>query len=82
MADLGGVAHLDGQVERVPITASFSRLRHVAALDQIGDDPLRCPLRDPDRLCDVTQAYIRVALQAQEHLRMARQKVPTTFFRT
>jgi hypothetical protein len=80
--ELRSVAHRDAAFDRVLIAPSDASTRDVAGVDEIGDDSLRSPLRDPDRLGDVAQAGIRTPLNAQEHLSMARQEVPAVLFRT
>jgi hypothetical protein len=47
------MAHLLLAVDRVVISAPCPLTSHVALRDQVGDDPLRRPLRDPDAFGDV-----------------------------
>jgi hypothetical protein len=75
------VAHLDGRVERVTIPAPLPGLGHVPARNEVGDDPLRSALRDPDGFGDIAQPNVGIALKAQEDLRVARQELPACVFR-
>jgi hypothetical protein len=49
-------------MDLVPVPASYSLARDVSGLDEVGDDSLRCALRDPNGLRDIAQAYPGVAL--------------------
>lgn len=82
MVDLRWVPHSHGPIQRVPVPAALPLSRDITSLNEIRDDPLGSSLRDPDRMSDITEPHGRTALQAQEHLGVAREKVPTLGFRT
>ena len=82
MITLRGVPHGRTEIERVVIAPSLSLAGHVASHNEIRDDPLRGALRYPHGLGDVAQPRTRVALQAQEYLRVTRDKTPRCGFRT
>jgi hypothetical protein len=74
--------HSNAPVELVPVAPALALSRHVPGVDEIRDDSLRGTLRDTHRLRDVTQPNPGIALKAQKHLRVTREKVPTLRFRT
>lgn len=71
MAALGCVAHRGGPVDCVAVAASDARALEVAGVDEVGDDPLRGALSDPDSCGDVPKPYVWVAGDAEQHLRVA-----------
>jgi hypothetical protein len=80
VALLRRMTHLDAWVDRVMVTPPDPPPLHVAAFDEVYDDPLRRPLRDPDVLSEVTQPYIRVLRNGEKHLSMVRQEGPGRVF--
>jgi len=48
----------------------------VALLDEVGHDPLRGPLGDAHAVGDVADPDARVAVDAQERLRVVREEGP------
>ena len=76
MIALRGVSHGRTEIERVVIPPSLPLAGHVASHDEVRDDPLRRALGYSHGLCDVAQPRARVALETEEHLRMARDKPP------
>ena len=63
-------------VHLVVVAASLALAADVAGLDELGDDPLRRALGDPDLGRDVAQADPRVARDAQQHVRVVREEGP------
>jgi hypothetical protein len=80
--ELRSVAHRDAALDRVVVAPSDASTRDVTGVHEVGDDSLRSPLGDSHRPGDVPQAGIRIPLNAQEHLGVARQEVPAALFRT
>ena len=76
MIALRGVAHGGTEIERVVIPPSLPLAGDVAGHDEVRDDPLRRALRYPHGLGDVAQPRARVALYAEKHLCVARDKTP------
>ena len=76
MIALRGVPHSRTAIERVVIPPSLPLAGHIAGDDEVRDDPLRRALRYSHGLCDVAQPRARVALYAEEHLCVARDKTP------
>lgn len=76
MIALRGVPHVRTAIERVVVPPSLTLAGDVASHDEVRDDPLRRALRYSHGLCDVAQPRTRVALQTEEHLRVARDKTP------
>ena len=54
VARLRGVPHLAVAVHEVPVAAADALPLHEAVSDQVGENPLRRPLRDADRVRNVT----------------------------
>jgi hypothetical protein len=75
---LGRMPHRDVPVEQVAVTPSLAPTRDVPRIDEVGDDPLRRALRDAYGLCDIAQARTGAALQAKQHLGVAREEVPVS----
>ena len=76
MIALRGVPHGRTEIERVVIAPSLSLAGHVASHNEIRDDPLRGALRYPHGLGDLAQPRPRVALYAEKHLCVTRDKTP------
>ena len=74
--------HPHAPVECVPVPTAFAFPRDIARVDEIGDDALRRPLCYPNRLGDISKPRVGIALDAEEHLGVAREKVPALSFRT
>jgi hypothetical protein len=68
MSELCSVSHLDAGVDPIAIATPDPSTGDVAGVIQIGHDPLRGPLGDPDALGDISQPDTLVARDAQEHL--------------
>jgi len=62
------VAHREVAPDRVGVAAPEPGAVDVAGLDEVGKDPLRRTLRDPDPFGDVTQPHVRVLGEAEQHL--------------
>jgi hypothetical protein len=70
------VSHGCVPLEDVFVTAPDAPPLDAAGLNEISNDPLSCPLGDPDRLGDVPQPDVAVLRDAQKHLRVIRKKRP------
>ena len=57
-------------IDRVAVTSSDFGAGEVLLGDQLGDDPLGCPFGDPNLLGDVSRSRLRVACDAEKHVRM------------
>ena len=79
MAFLGGVSeHRRVPVDHVPIAAALPLAVDIAGLHEVGQDALRGSERDADFVRDVTQANIGVAGDAEQHLRVVGDELPTS----
>ena len=76
MFALRGVSHVRLAIERVVIAPSLTLAGHVARHDEVRDDPLCRALRYSHGFCDIPQPCAGVALETEEHLRVARDKTP------
>ena len=76
VVELGWMTHGDAAGELVLVPSSHTFTGDVAGLDEISDDPLRRPLGDADGRSYVAHSNTRVALDAEEHLRVAGDEVP------
>jgi hypothetical protein len=80
MADLvvglGCVPHLEVSVDVVAIAPPDLLTLEVAGLDQIGDDPLRCPFGDPDHLREISEPNVGILSDTQQDLRVVREEPP------
>ena len=70
------MAHPRTPVDGVVVASSDALASHVAGLSEVADDALRRSLGDTHGLGYVTQANVRVARKAEEHLSMTRNEVP------
>ena len=52
--------------DRVAVTATDARALHVTGIDEVGDDLVRAALADADRFCDLPNARIRIARDAEK----------------
>jgi len=68
--------HRRGLVDAVAVAASLAFPLDEPGLDQVGQDPLGRPDGDADRLRDVAQAHVRVARDAEQHLRVVGHELP------
>ena len=77
-------AHPALSVEHVPIAAADALALEIPGVDEVVDDALGRSLGYTDRGRDLAQADIRIPLDGQQNLRVAREEVPRTalFFRT
>jgi len=76
MLPLGGVSHLDLRVDHVVVSSSDALAGDVARFDEIRDDSLGSPLRDPHGECDLAKAQIAVLRDDEEHLGVVRDERP------
>jgi hypothetical protein len=79
---LSGVSHGRVWVNHIPVTPPDALSSHVASVDQILDDSLRRALCHAHQVRYVAQPRVGVVLDAQEHLRVVREEMPATGFRT
>jgi hypothetical protein len=79
---LSGVSHGRVWIDHIPVTPSDPLSSHVASIDQILDDSLRRALCHSHQVCNVAQPRVGVVLDAQEDLRVVREKMPAIGFRT
>jgi hypothetical protein len=71
-----GVAEMGVQVDRVAVaTPDFGAL-DVFVGDQVGEDPLRGSFGDADLLGDVACPDLRVARDAEQHVRVVGEESP------
>ncbi len=78
MAVLGGVSeHRCSSVDDVAVPAAMSLAFDVARLDEVSQDALRGSEGDADSVGDVAQANIGVAGDAEQHLRVVGDELPT-----
>jgi hypothetical protein len=70
------VPHLDVGIDDVVIAPADARPRYVPSLDEVSDDSLGRPLRDPRQLGNVADPDLGIAGDAEEHLRVARDEAP------
>jgi len=82
MLPLGWMAHGFAAINPVAVTPADSLACYVASLDEVVGDALRSTVGDAHRLRDIAQSCIRVALDAEEYLRVIRQEVPAIRFVT
>ena len=76
MAVLGGVTHGDVGVDAVVVSTSDAFAFDVAGFHQFGDDALGGPFGDSNRLGDVTEPCVGVAVEAEEDLGVVREEPP------
>jgi hypothetical protein len=83
-AELGRVAHLLLAVDRVVVASADAADADVAGVGEVGDDFLGGPLGDPDLLGDVAESDLRVAVNAEQDLRVVADEAPVLLrlFRT
>jgi hypothetical protein len=79
---LSGVAHRRMGIHHIPVSPADPLPTHVAGIDQVLDDALRRALRHTHQLRDVPQPRVGVVLDAEEDLRVVREKMPATGFGT
>ena len=78
MALLGGVsAHRRFPVDHVAVAAAIPLPVDVAGLDQVRQDALRGSEGDANRVGDVSQAHVGVAGDAEQHLCVVGDELPT-----
>jgi hypothetical protein len=82
MLPLGGMAHTRLAIDAVAVASADSLARHVASLHEVVRDALGGTFGDAYRLRDVAHPYVGVVLDADEHLRVIREKVPAIRFGT
>jgi hypothetical protein len=80
MSLLGFVPHLGVWIDRVVVSSPVTPPLEVVRLDEVEDDPLSRPLRDPDYLGDVSESDVAVVRDAQEHLCVVREERPRPVF--
>ena len=74
--ELRRMPHRDRAVHDVAVPAADPLPLDVAGLDEVGEDPLRRALGDPDGLGDVPEPHVRVAGDAEQHLRVIGDEPP------
>jgi hypothetical protein len=79
---LSGVSHGRVWINHIPVTPPDPLSFHVAGVDQILDDSLRRALCHSHQVPYVAQPRVRVVLDAQEDLRVVREKMPAIGIRT
>lgn len=80
--ELRGVPHSHVPVQCIPVPPTLARAADVPLLYEIGHDALRRPLGDAHDAGDVTKPRFRVALDAEQHLRVTCKEMPLLGFRT
>ena len=75
-AALESVAHFDGGVDRVVVSAADAGALDVAGLDEVGDDALGGAFGDADLVGDVSHAGFGVVGDAEQHLGVAGDERP------
>jgi hypothetical protein len=70
------VAERELGMNNVAVPAAYPFGRDIAVCFQIRHNPLRGTLRDADLFCHVTKADLGVSCNAQQNVRMVRQKCP------
>ncbi len=73
-----GMPHATLGIEHVPIATSDALAFEITRLHEVVDDPLSRSLGYANRVCDVTQTCIRLPVEGQQDLRVAREEVPGT----
>ncbi|HEU5112849.1 MAG TPA: hypothetical protein VFU96_05985 [Acidimicrobiia bacterium] len=71
VVNLRRMAHPNCGVKLVSIPSALAGLRHVRAVNEVGDDPLGGPLGDPNGVCHFAEPRRGIALETQKHLRVA-----------
>jgi len=74
--------HSHAPVKCVPVPPALAFPHDIARVDEIRDDALRRPFCYPHSLGNVAKPRVGIALDAEEHLGVAREKVPALSFRT
>ena len=82
MFALSWMAHARFAIDPVAVAPADSLARHIAGLDEIVGDALGGAFGDADRRRNVAHSHVRVALDAEQHLRVIREKVPAIRFRS
>jgi hypothetical protein len=72
--------HLGVTIDGVVVPASVALPDDEPCVDQVGQDPLGGAFRDADPLCHVPEPDVRVAGDAEQHLRVVREEPPGTVF--
>lgn len=65
-----------GEVDRISVPSTFPLLVQHTVIRQLGQDSLNGPLGNTDPLSNVSRPYGGVPLQADEYVRMIREKRP------
>ena len=74
--ELRRMTHAKRAVEAVAVPPAYALASNVPRLDELLDDSLRRALRDADGRGDVAKPRVRVSLDAEEHLGVARDEAP------
>jgi hypothetical protein len=74
--ELRGVAHLAVAVDDVTIPPAYALAFDEPGLDKVGHDPLSRSLGDSDLVGDVPEPGVWIASDAEQNLRVVRQKPP------
>jgi hypothetical protein len=78
VAELRGVSHLEIAIDRVKVAPTCALPRDEASLNEVGEDPLRCTLGDPDLVGDVPEPHLWVAGDAKQNLGVVGDESPAT----
>ncbi len=70
------VTQRKAEVHLVETATAQSVLLQVAGIDEVADDAVCRPLRNPHALGEVAQPGVRFPGHAQQHVRVIRQKPP------
>ena len=76
--ELRRMAHLPLAVDRILVPPPLPLTRHVALGDEVSDDPLGRPLRDPDALRDVPQPRVGIRRDAEQNLCVICDEMPVS----
>ena len=82
MFPLSWMAHTRLAIDPVAVSPADSLARHVAGLDEIVGDALGSTFGNAHGLRNVAHSCVRVVLDAEQHLRVIREKVPAIGFRS
>ena len=71
-----GMAEVSARGDRVDVLPPALFTDEIPGLDQVGEDPLDCPLGDSDRLGDLPGRDVRLLVNAQQDMRVVAEKRP------
>ena len=82
MLDLLGMPHVPTRVNHVAVPPPHTLPFQVPSVHEVVDNPLSRPLGDFDRGRYVTETGLRIALNCEKDLCVAREEVPPVVFFT